>query len=196
MKLNIGCGSVQPEGWVNADRDTDLFDPDPINAKTTPEPQPGLWFADLCSRLPWPDETFDIIVANHVLSDLDYHELPGALAELHRVLEVDGVLRILVPSLDAAINHRNDPSWFPMDFDVLGEARLCAFITWFGTVKSVFTPAYLHDLLDTAGFAGIRMPRSGHSELRPGSSTIASLDDREDQALIVEVLKGSSEGRF
>jgi ubiquinone/menaquinone biosynthesis C-methylase UbiE len=40
--------------------------------------------------IPYPDETFDIIIANHML----YHvpDRPKALAEIHRVLRLDGFL--------------------------------------------------------------------------------------------------------
>lgn len=146
MKLNIGCGSVQPEGWVNADNDIAYITGDKTH---TP------WYADLTTHLPWADQTFDLIVADHVLSDLDYHQLPSALLELRRVLKDDGTLRVLVPDIVGAMDayDRRDSDWFPQDENTVGlGARFCTFVTWFGTVKSVFTPMYLQQLLSDAGF--------------------------------------------
>lgn len=46
-------------------------------------------------RQPWPDETFDRVIAIHVLEHL--RDLPRALGELKRLLKPDGVLDIVIP---------------------------------------------------------------------------------------------------
>jgi predicted SAM-dependent methyltransferase len=177
VRLNVGCGSIQPDGWVNLD----IAD------------HGQRWVADMRDRLPWDDDTFDYAVANHSLSDLDHHELKPALKELRRVLTPGGVLRILVPDLIAAFAayRRADFDWFPLGDDLPSiDERLCCFVGWFGTAKSQWTFSYACTLLHGAGFGAIT--QAGPHEatwLSPEGSEIATLDDREIQALIVEARK-------
>jgi SAM-dependent methyltransferase len=49
-----------------------------------------------CERLPWPDATFDVVVADSLLEHLDDPAL--ALAEWHRVLRPGGILVIWSPN--------------------------------------------------------------------------------------------------
>jgi predicted SAM-dependent methyltransferase len=49
----------------------------------------------------FPDDTFNVIYASHVLEHFDYkHELEGVLREWHRVLKPFGRLYVSVPDLD------------------------------------------------------------------------------------------------
>lgn len=190
MKLNIGCGQDQPAGWVNADKDSDLFAVDVVNAKDVPPPRAGGWYADLAAqRLPWPDASFDIAVANHVLSDIGHHDLPHALGELLRVLAPGGVLRVLVPDIDTAISawEHGRREWFPQDERVASiDARFCTFVTWFGESRSVFTCLYLTELLHAAGFDDTAWCGLGRSYFLPPDSGITDLDGDRTTALIME----------
>jgi predicted SAM-dependent methyltransferase len=173
MFMNFGCGSVCPEGWVNVDK----------------EAHPGVTLkVDIRDGLHYTTGSFDGIVANHSLSDLDHHELVPALRELRRVLKPGGVLRILVPDLLKAFEayRGDDPAWFPLGDDLPSiDERLCTFIPWFGTVRSVWTPGYAFALLTMAGFPFSQVCPPHVSKLAPGTK-IVELDDRDRQALIVE----------
>lgn len=80
MKLNIGCGRVPLEGFVNAD----------LNPGSD-----AIVFADLDGRLPWEDATFDFVQAHHVLEHvLDRNH---AFQELARVTKPGGFLEIRTP---------------------------------------------------------------------------------------------------
>lgn len=177
MRLNFGCGSVQPDGWFNLDR----------------VDHGQAYLADVLEGLPFPDDTFEYVVANHSLSDLDHHELVPALTELRRVIRHGGFLRILVPDLLGAFAayQRNDTAWFPLGDDLPSvDERLCTFIGWFGTAKSQWTFHYAAVLLRAAGYGTATQACHGQpSWLSPPESEIATLDDRELQALIVEARK-------
>jgi SAM-dependent methyltransferase len=56
-----------------------------------------------CSPLPWPDETFDVVVANQVFEHLKNIWRP--MSELHRVLKPGGALVASVPNL-ASLHNR------------------------------------------------------------------------------------------
>lgn len=173
--MNFGCGSVQPSGWVNVDRE-DLGQEH---------------VADVLTGLPFGDDSVEYVVANHSLSDLDHHELSRALPELRRTLVRGGVLRVLVPDLMKAFAayQRGDAAWFPLGDDLPSiDERLCCFVGWFGTARSQWTAAYAAHLLWNAGFAEVTIVRP-HETLLCDVEGIVDLDDREAQALIVEARK-------
>lgn len=191
--LNIGCGTDRPEGWINADRYVETVEMrdgagNRVGGYTVPT------YADLTERLPWDTGTFTLAVCNHVLSDLDHHQLPHALAELCRVLRPGGVLRILVPDLLAAF-HRyqmREPEWFPQDERTGSiDARFCTFVTWYGESRSVFTRQYLRELLHAAGFAAtVSLPVGATAIVDPElAAAIVSLDGDRTTALRIEAQK-------
>lgn len=172
--MNAGCGSVQPEGWDNMD----VVD------------YGQHWIVDLLEPHFAPTNAYDYIVANHLLSCFSHHELTQkVLPNLMRMLKPNGVLRVLVPDADLAIRAycNNDPDWFPLGDDLPGvDERFCTFLPWFGESKSIFTWKYLAKLANDAGYGIVRcgFGKPGWSHV---DAEIASLDDRERQALIVEI---------
>jgi len=172
MKLNWGSGAERVDGWLGVDRVDYGWN---VVSDITTDP------------LPWGDGYFDMIVANHSLSDLDWHQLPEAVGELHRVLRPGGVLRVLVPDLLGAVAayERYDRAWFPQDerVETIDDA-LVSFVVWFGTVGSVFTQPYLAVLLERTGFTVQGRFRPG--ETLDGPSEIASLDGDRTTSLIME----------
>lgn len=180
LRLNLGCGEVQPEGWVNAD----------VAAETM---GPGVHLADVAAEggMAWADRTFDYVVAHHVLQMLTYEELVPALTELRRVLANEGVLRLSVPSLLGAVraHARGDAEWFPaiVGDETTLDGRFCAYVTWYGTARTVFTPSWLTELCVRAGFDQAMPAQHGHSPLGGGRHPgIADLDDREQESTYVE----------
>jgi predicted SAM-dependent methyltransferase len=107
LKLNLGCGPVQPAGWVNVDGSNRawlasrlpwldrllvrlrLLPPTEFTAQTT--------WADLRRRLPWDDGTVDAIYLGEVLEHFTRDQGQRLLGECRRVLKPDGVLRLRVP---------------------------------------------------------------------------------------------------
>jgi predicted SAM-dependent methyltransferase len=107
LKLNLGCGPVQPEGWVNVDGSRRawyasrlwLFDrlmvwlrfwpPTEFNKKT--------FYASLLKRLPWPDGSVSVVYMGEVLEHFTREDGLRLLRECFRILEDNGVIRIRVP---------------------------------------------------------------------------------------------------
>lgn len=81
-KLHFGCGGRHVDGWLNADvRGSD-------------------WDVDLCDRLPWPDQAFDIAIGQQVIEHLEIDEaLIQLLSELHRVICPGGELWLSCPDI-------------------------------------------------------------------------------------------------
>lgn len=107
VKLNLGCGSQVPDGWINVDyalgarlarvpffralnRKMKLFDLDWDDR---------IHIHNLARRFPWKDSTVDIVYSSHTFEHFSQQEGITFLQECHRVLRKDGVIRIVVPDL-------------------------------------------------------------------------------------------------
>lgn len=107
MKLNLGCGPVQPAGWVNVDGSNRawlaarlgvidrllvflrLISPTEFSSRTC--------YANLEGRFTWPDNTVEAIYMGEILEHFTREAGLKVLSECHRVLRPGGILRIPVP---------------------------------------------------------------------------------------------------
>lgn len=170
-KLDWGCASVKHDGWTGSDRDD--YGQEHIG--------------EILDGLPWPDQHFDVIVANHSLQMVKYTDLPAVLAELRRVLKIGGTLRVLVPDLMRAIHayQDGDAAWFPIVNDAerhIG-GKLCAYITWYSEANLVFTRSWLAELLQRNGFEA-SISSAGVTLIGPPE--ITELDTRPTESIVVE----------
>lgn len=112
--LNLACGARTHPEWNNLD-----FSP---YAKLARRPKlaallrrigilsrqrfnrlqyvdPDILCYNLLKKLPFADQTFDVVYHSHFLEHLDRHLAPPFLSECHRVLKTGGILRIALPDL-------------------------------------------------------------------------------------------------
>ncbi len=91
--LDLGCGLRKTVGAVGVDS-VNLFGVDVVH--------------DL-NIFPYPfdDNTFDLVIARHSIQHLD--KIILVMEELHRILKIDGELRIYVPHY-ASDNYNTDPT--------------------------------------------------------------------------------------
>jgi ubiquinone/menaquinone biosynthesis C-methylase UbiE len=107
MKLNLGCGSQVPDGWVNVDyalgarfmkipffralnKKLKLFNLD-WNEK--------IYLHDLTKKFPWADSSIAVVYTSHTLEHFSKIDGQRFLAECYRVLHKGGILRVVVPDL-------------------------------------------------------------------------------------------------
>jgi predicted SAM-dependent methyltransferase len=83
--LNIGCGSKFHPDWHNADYK-------PVSKDVS--------FVDIKKRLPYLDNSFDVIYHSQVLEHLTRKEGDYFLSECFRILKPGGIIRIVVPDLE------------------------------------------------------------------------------------------------
>lgn len=96
-KLNVGCGNLQRDGWLNIDISTDV-DPDEV--------------VDISKGLPYGDCSFSEVHAGCVIEQVE--DLGFVMNEIWRVLEPGGELNGYVPSDDPRVTHLDpmDRRWF------------------------------------------------------------------------------------
>lgn len=102
--LNIGCGAVAPEGWMNIDASPVLraaripilgrlvrLDPAHISPRAVPR--------DFVAGPPFPPRSCDLIFASHVLEHLPLADARTFLQHAFTALAPGGILRVIVPDL-------------------------------------------------------------------------------------------------
>jgi predicted SAM-dependent methyltransferase/glycosyltransferase involved in cell wall biosynthesis len=85
LKLNVGCGSSFHEDWINLD--------------IAPR-HPSIIQHDLKQPLPFANNTFHVVYNSHVLEHLPRRDGKFFIRECFRVLQPNGILRVVVPDLE------------------------------------------------------------------------------------------------
>src|SRR5258708_5950758 len=87
-RLHLGCGGNILQGWANIDR---LENDEVIN-----------W--DLTASLPLQPESVSLIFSEHFIEHITLQQATQLLADCHRALQPDGVLRVSTPNLRKLID--------------------------------------------------------------------------------------------
>jgi len=111
MKLNLGCGSQVPDGWINVDyamgaRLTKIPFFRSLNAKLklfNLNWNENIYLHDLRKKFPWKDESIDVVYSSHTLEHLSRVDGENFLIECYRVLRTNGIIRIIVPDLRCCV---------------------------------------------------------------------------------------------
>jgi predicted SAM-dependent methyltransferase len=107
IKLNLGCGAVRPDGWVNTDSS--------LNAHLQRVPLIGtvvhkafhtveydsnnVVYMNLNKRWIYKDNSVDVVYASHLFEHLTLASTDLFLKESYRCLKPGAVIRIVVPDL-------------------------------------------------------------------------------------------------
>lgn len=119
---------------------------DVINIDIRKEVNPDL-VADV-KKLPFPQDSIDLIHASHLLEHIGRHEIYHLLKHWRDILKKDGILHLIVPDLTvAAIELLSGTTW-PATWDILYGAQSNPFDFHY----SGFTAPSLEALLKKYGF--------------------------------------------
>jgi predicted SAM-dependent methyltransferase len=181
IHLHLGCGRRYLPGFVNVD--------------ANPRQKIDLWL-DVRNGIPFRDNSVASIYTTHMLEHFFPDELQRLLADCYRVLRPGGGMRIIVPSLQTAIEayNRQQIEWFndkfPRHYDSIG-GRFANFIFCDGQHRSAFDYSHMQEMLRCAGFS--EMIESGEGRSRVYGEKVPSYDpaDREGlpHSLYVEAFK-------
>lgn len=177
-RLNVGCGEVRFDGWINVD----------LNDR------PGIVdvVCDVTQPIPLPDGQCELIYNEHLLEHLTIDQGVHFLSECHRLLSPDGVLRIAMPSLEYILSKYASEDWRDQDWLTWPAYRFIQTraemvniaLRWWGH-QWVYDREELHRRLREAGFSeivNVDRNESTHPELR-------QRETRPDSRLICEARK-------
>jgi SAM-dependent methyltransferase len=180
-RLNWGCGAHVASGWINSDIKDDA----------------GIdLVADIRQGLPLEDDSIDYAVSVHALPELPYPELAPTLAELRRALKPGGVLRLVLPDLDRAIDayRSREAAYFTVPADEVRSlgGRFIVHALWLGYTRTLFTLDFTEELLVSAGFE--RVLACAYRRTGGPFGRIVELDNRPEESLYVEARKPQPTG--
>lgn len=175
LKLNLGCGNVYLNGWVNIDLDSEKAD----------------LKHDLTKPLPYEDNTVDFIYSEHFIEHITVKQGVVLLKECRRVLKPGGVARVATVDLDYIIR-KYIVSWKRQDWiktfgyewlETRAEMMNLVFREW--GHQYLYNKEELKRRLEESGFKKIyrcRILKSPYTELK-------NKETRKDSKLILEAEK-------
>ncbi len=184
--LNLGCGPLMYEGWINADEYAfkralrqKAFDPE--------------WRLDITQPWECSNDYWDGIFTQHVLEHVSYSEAVNVLEECFRTLKPGSWLRVSVPGLRKYVDfyEGKDNNSF---FDKFPQKALAiSFMTQMHYHRSTWDGELMTALLEDIGFISVR-------EVAHGVGTDARLikdqDDKAGESLYVEAQKPVSQNNL
>ena len=191
-KLNLGCGPVQPSGWVNIDSSNrailaskfslvdKLFVRLGVLQPTEFGPQTTI--CNLLKPLPYADRSVDVIYAGELWEHFEYQDALRITKECARVLKKGGVLRVCVPDGDKF--WRNYLNLLEEELEKPREERsaqrlrkhvgmyfaeICTKRKWFGSMghthKWQFDEIQLVELFESCGFSEVERMKFHESRI-------------------------------
>jgi len=146
-------------------------------------------YYDLKFGIPLADETAENIYSWHFIEHLSPEHAQWLLREAHRVLRVGGILRISVPSLEAAVEEirQSVEAYDKGDISSVQKyltSEHLGFVNAMSTHKHMYDFAHIERLLSSIGFKCIVRRSYGQGRI----AFVEELDTRED-SLFVEAVK-------
>lgn len=199
LRINLGCGLAVTKGWINVDGSFNAF------IATMPKIVHKLSYklsgahkyysfeeysnllsnnnffqANLSNGIPANTDSTDCIYTSHFLEHLYHREANKLISDCYRILKPGGLIRIVVPSLEHAINLFNNNE---------RKKALDAYFfnggSSFDQHKYMYDYNLLHELLAQHGFSQIFL-----CKYREGSCPdIEILDRYPDESIFVEAKK-------
>lgn len=182
LRVQLGSGHKTLEGWVNIDGN--------------PTVRKAIYY-DIRKKLPFQDESVEILFASNVLEHFYPDELEKILLEINRVAAKGSIIRIIVPSLEKSIKaYVNKDSMFfgdyPRSYKSIG-GRFTNLIFTDGQHKMTFDFEFISELFIKAGFnaSGILLSSFLNSRIPPQIyESLKPLEEHfKDNCLFVEIIK-------
>jgi predicted SAM-dependent methyltransferase len=192
-KLQIGTSNNILEGWLN----TDSF----LN-------HAPIVYLNATTRFPFAANTFDYIMAEHMIEHVEYEEAQIMLRECFRVLKPGGRVRFSTPDLRVMLElhsrektdaQRNYIDWIIAR--LMPEVRECQDVFVINNVfhfwghRFLYDQETLHHALSSAGFREIKFYKPGDSEdpnlrnLESHGKEIQAEDINQFETIVVEGCK-------
>jgi predicted SAM-dependent methyltransferase len=107
VKINHGCGAIRPKNWINTDSSINaLIQRIPIFGKFVYKlfsnvryESSNVVYANLNRKWKFTNNSAEIVYCSHLFEHLDLKSADLFLKESYRVLQSNGVIRVVVPDL-------------------------------------------------------------------------------------------------
>lgn len=139
IALNLGCGEtkIQFEGYKTFN----------VDIRKNKEVNPDI-VCSIIDKLPFKDESVDLIFSSHVFEHIGRNEIYDVLKEWRRILKINGIMTMIVPDLEIAAIELLSGTTIPATWDILYGAQNYAE----NFHKSGYTNIALKALIEKYGF--------------------------------------------
>jgi len=209
IKVNIGCGSVPTEGWLNFDNSPAIkLAKSPLRYKLADafgllkkeqieyiewNRENNIQFADATKAIPLETSSVDCIYTSHMFEHLSQQGAISFLKEVKRVLKSGGVVRIAVPDLKIAVDNylkSNDADAFIRNLLVQAppintlKQKIHLFFSGYRHHQWMYDGNSLTKLLLVMGFKNVEICTDGNTNIsNPGA---LNLYEQAEQTVYVE----------
>jgi predicted SAM-dependent methyltransferase len=205
--LNIGCGISNPTNWVGLDgggfvlvgllprwiirliyRRTTISKDMDVDAFLQVIKDGTIVHHDTSHGIPFDDSSVPQIYSSHFLEHVTRQQAEALLAECHRVLVREGIIRICVPSLDRDVDKVRDCIREYDEGNAISVQRIVTsdyvgYSSKYSLHRFMYKFSLLKETLESAGFAHVLERSVGEGEIRD----VERLDTRT--GLFVEAKK-------
>jgi SAM-dependent methyltransferase len=212
VRVNIGCGATPTDGWSNLDNSftvrvarwpwlvRSLAAARILNRQSLDFAGVAngnkIRFANASLRIPYADNSVEVVYSSHMIEHLDRDEAKAFLLEVRRILQPGGVIRLAAPDLARFVQNylvSGDADGFVQGTN-MGQARPRGV---FPRLKSALTGPRHHlwmydgpslaKLLHDAGFTEVSVMPEGKTHIpAPGSLDLA---ERAEESVYVEAIQ-------
>lgn len=212
LRINIGCGRSPSNGWLNYDNSLALklskypsitFILKALNLLNEEQIKNIEWnrnnkinFANASKKLPFKNDSIDVIYSSHMLEHLSRSEAINFIFEARRSLSNGGILRISVPDLRKLVERYIENS----DADAFVENTLLAdvklnsikdklklLVIGFRHHQWMYDGKSLSKLLLDCGFTRVFILDPGITKIKNHEGL--NLYERSDESIYVEAIK-------
>src|ERR1700730_4494013 len=189
-KLQLGTSNIILDEWLN----TDIF-----------PNYDSVVYLDATKRFPFDDNTFDYIVAEHMIEHVEYQAAQVMLRECFRVMKPGGRVRFATPDLRVLLalhsREKTDNQISYIDWSTarfMPEVQECKDVFVINNLFRSWGHCFLYDAealhhaLNTSGFREIKFYKPGNSEdpilknLESHGREIESEDINQFETIVVE----------
>jgi predicted SAM-dependent methyltransferase len=212
MRVNVGCGATPTDGWANLDNSLSIRVarwPVVVGALSKARildrqsrefakvaVTKNIQFANASRRIPYADNSVEVVYSSHMIEHLDRREAHAFLLEVKRVLRPAGIVRIAAPDLAQLVKiyqATGDANQF-IERTHMSQARARGLV---GHIKMVLIGSrghlWMYDgdslaaLLRSAGFTEVSIVPAGTTRIEnPGSLDLA---ERSEESVYVEAVQ-------
>ena len=160
-KVNLGCGPIGKENWINVDwgilailHKFTIIEKILIKLNLFPKGYNIPWPKNLklhnCrKKLPFPNDSIDCIYTSHFLEHFKKFEAEKVINDCFRVLKNEGIIRIVVPDLEILVKKylENDIDYFKkvkglINFDKKDKENGCVDFSLADVLMENFYPSF------------------------------------------------------